>query len=76
MAALDFSCASPVLALDLKAGAGDITASLRAYSRDANLRLIRSSFAQTEFLAKVPPTELQRIAALPDSATCQIAAAR
>jgi penicillin V acylase-like amidase (Ntn superfamily) len=68
---LDFSCASPVQALDLKNDAGDVRASLRPYSRDLNLRLIRSSYAQTEFLAKVPSAELERIAARPESSTCQ-----
>ncbi len=69
---VDFSCASPVLVFDLAAAASDdIAPSLTPYSREANLRLIRSSFAQTDFLAKTPRAELERIAALPDASRCQ-----
>jgi choloylglycine hydrolase len=71
---LDFSCASPVMVFDLKAGAGDIAPALRPYSRQENLRLIRSSFPQTDFLARTSQAELARIASLPESSTCQIAA--
>lgn len=72
MSQLDFSCATPVLIVDLAAGgAGDIASSLVPYSREANLRLIRSTFAQTDFLARTPAAELARIAALPEASTCQ-----
>lgn len=69
--ALDFSCASPVLTFDLETGAaGDVAASLRPYTREDNLRLIRSSYAQTEFLAGTPASELSRMAALPEQGAC------
>ena len=69
---LDFSCGSPVMVLDLKSNIeGDVHAHLRAYSRDLNLELIRSTFRQTDFMADTPQAELQRIASLPDASTCQ-----
>lgn len=68
---LDFSCESPVLVFDLKSGRGDILKDLRAYTRDANLKLIRSSFAQTDFLARTPLPEMERIATSPEASTCQ-----
>ncbi len=69
---LDFSCASPVLVCDLKATvSGDIRPHLRAYSREINLKLIRSSFARTDFLARTPLSELERIASLPESSQCR-----
>ena len=71
LSGLEFSCTTPVIVLDLKAGAaGDIVRSLTPYSRDLNSRLIRSSFAQTSFLAETPPAELERIASLPDASRC------
>jgi penicillin V acylase-like amidase (Ntn superfamily) len=72
LAKLDFSCGVPARIFDMAAGAGgDITASLVPYSREANLRLIRSSFAQTRFLAKTPAAEMERLAAQPESLTCR-----
>ena len=68
---LDFACGKPVLVLDLKAGLnGDIRSNLQNYSREINLKLITSSFAQTDFLARTRTPELQRIAALPDIGAC------
>lgn len=68
---LDFSCASPVLIADLMADlTGDIRSALRPYSREANLRLVRTTFARTDFLARTPPAELDRIAARPDGTLC------
>src|SRR6185369_15581150 len=66
LASLDFSCAAPVLALDLASGDGDVRPLLAPYARARNLELIRSSFGQTEFLKGVPAAELQRLAARPD----------
>jgi choloylglycine hydrolase len=71
LAALDFGCATPVLALDLGSGEGDVRPLLAPYSRAQNLRLIRSTFGQTEFLKSVPAAELERIAARPDETRCR-----
>ncbi len=69
---LDFSCATPVLVFDLKANThGDIRANLQPYTKETNLKLIRSSFSQTDFLARTPQIELQRIASLPEASTCE-----
>lgn len=73
---VDFSCATPVTVLDLKHGAaGDIAGAMRPYTREANLALVRASFAQTDFLARTPPTELARLATLPENSTCPASAA-
>jgi|SRR5215510_8170686 len=76
LADLDFSCASPVLVLDLGSGDGDVRPLLAPYSRAENLALIRSSFGQTEFLKGVPQAKLERLAARPDAARCQERAIR
>jgi len=69
---LDFSCATPVLLLDLHQNQpGDAGPQLRPYSRAVNLALLRSSFAQTDFLARTPAAEIERDAALPDAGTCR-----
>jgi penicillin V acylase-like amidase (Ntn superfamily) len=71
MTELDFSCASPVLIADLMSDlAGDIRSALRPYSREVNLRLIRSTYARTTFLEETPAADLDRIAARPDSTQC------
>jgi penicillin V acylase-like amidase (Ntn superfamily) len=68
---LDFSCASPVLMLNLNEKVqGDIRAQLHEYSNEENLKMIRTTFSQTDFLAKTPLTELQRIASLPEQSSC------
>jgi hypothetical protein len=72
MKSLDFSCASSVLVFDLKGKMfGNIRPHLKAYSKEINLNLIRSTFAQTDFLARTRQTELNRIASLPDSSACR-----
>jgi penicillin V acylase-like amidase (Ntn superfamily) len=72
MKSLDFSCGTSVLVFDLKDKSfGDIRPHLKAYSKELNLNLIRSSFAQTDFLARTTHAELDRIASLPDSSVCR-----
>ena len=74
LASLDFSCGSPVLALDLNQNQpGDVRAQLKPYTRDANLALLRSSYAQTQFLASVPAVQIEREASLPDATACRAA---
>jgi choloylglycine hydrolase len=71
MSVLDFSCSSPVMMLDLQSKIqGNLAPYLKPYSKEANLKLITSSFAQTDFLAKTSQPELQRIAAIPEGSVC------
>ena len=71
LAGIDFSCAAPVLMLDLHAPVdGDVRARLRTYSRDANLALTRETFAQTTFLRGLPDKELERVASWPEQRSC------
>jgi hypothetical protein len=63
-----------VLIADLAAEAPGGHVALVPYSRAANLRLMRSSFAQTDFLASTPPAELERMAALPETSRCELPA--
>jgi len=73
LAGLDFSCGTPVLVMDLHLNQpGDARPQLRPYTRAANLALLRSSFAQTEFLARTPAAEIARNAALPDASSCHV----
>jgi len=68
---LDFSCAGPVMVLDLNApGGGDVLARLRPYSRESNLSILRSSFSETTFLADVEDEEIRRLSGLPDATRC------
>ena len=70
LAGIDFSCAAPVLMLGLHAPVdGDVRARLRTYSRDANLALIRETFAQTSFLRGLPDKELERVS-WPEQRSC------
>jgi penicillin V acylase-like amidase (Ntn superfamily) len=74
---LDFSCVAPVLMLDLHEPAeGDATALLKPYARDANLALIRETFAQTGFLRGLPEVDLQRVASWPEKGSCTLPATR
>jgi penicillin V acylase-like amidase (Ntn superfamily) len=67
----DFACGSPVVVLDMSAaGAGDVAAGFKAYSRQANLDLIRAAFSKTEFLAGVPDEARVRLACYPESLRC------
>ena len=50
---------------------GNVRAALVPYTYEANLALIRSSFAGTEFLTGIPDERLVRRAAVPDQAVCR-----
>lgn len=77
LADLDFSCAAPVLMLNLHdPPAGDVRARLQPYSRDANLALIRETFAQTGFLQGLSEMQLERVASWPEKGPCVLPAAR
>lgn len=71
LAKLDFDCATPVRMLDMSATlAGDVTARLEDYSRDANRALIGAAYAKTEFLRNVPAARLDALASFPDGSRC------
>ncbi len=70
--ALDFSCATPVRVVDVSAAyTGDVSKRLVAYSLDANRKLVRASFAETEFLRDTPPEAVEALARYPDATTCK-----
>ena len=72
LAALDFSCASPVTGIDIEQSAGgDVLPRLKPYTRADNLALIRSTWSQTGMLKLTPPAEMERVAALPDQSRCE-----
>jgi penicillin V acylase-like amidase (Ntn superfamily) len=69
---LDFDCSSQVLLLNLMdKQKGDIGKELKPFTKQANLDLIRSTFAQVDFLKNTADLELQRIAALPEQSRCR-----
>lgn len=69
---LDFSCATPVLHVDVHlAEGGDVRARLKPYSRDANTALIKTTWSQTPMLKLAPAQELERVAAHPEKSACQ-----
>ena len=74
LADLDFRCSQPVRVLDLGADvAGDVAARLVPYDRGANRRIVETAYRNTPFLAATPQPEIERLARVPEAATCQIA---
>ena len=72
LAPLDFSCTSPVLGGDVQQPeGGDVRPRLRAFTAADNLALVRSTWSQTGMLKLTPPSEMERIAALPDQSACE-----
>ncbi len=73
LADLDFRCSQPVRVLDLADDvAGDVAKRLVPYQRGANRRLVEISYRSTPFLATTPQPEIERLARVPEMATCQI----
>ncbi len=69
---LDFRCSQPVRSLDLEADLrGNILGKLSAYRPSDNRRLVERSYRGTPFLAKTSAAEIDRVARVPDQATCQ-----
>lgn len=69
---VDFSCSTLVRVLDLDADAeGDVARLLVPYTREINRELVRAAFRKTEFLAKTPEPELERVVRYPESAVCR-----
>jgi hypothetical protein len=76
LAEVDFSCMTRVQMLNIHdTEGGDVRGRLQAYSREANLKLIRDSYAQTSFLRGLSQQDLEQIASRPDRGAC-VAAVR
>ncbi len=70
---LDFRCSQPVRMLDLAADvSGDVAARLVRYQRDANRRIVEIAYKSTPFLATTAQAEIDRVARVPEAATCQV----
>lgn len=68
---LDFSCESPVLVLDIDAGAsGDVTGSLERYTYEANRDLVGRAFSKTSFLTDTPASVLDILSRYPETTPC------
>ena len=71
LGALDFSCESPGLWVDLSdVRAGDLAGQWAAYDLEENRRLIGRAYGKTDFLRGTPKEALDRLAAHPGRATC------
>ena len=69
--ALNFGCDAPVQVVDLnRARPGNLLGQLTAYTEKANYELMRSSFAQTEFLHSTPKDRIRTLARYPATVTC------
>ncbi|MBN1885841.1 MAG: linear amide C-N hydrolase [Candidatus Krumholzibacteriota bacterium] len=73
LAALDFSCASPVSGIELDApGEGDVAGALAPFTTEMNRALVRSSFGNTDFLKEaIPLNILEIIAVYPERLVCR-----
>jgi len=69
---LDFSCQTPVRVVDLNADyTGDLSKVLVNYSLDANRKLVRAAFSETEFLRDTPAEEIDGLARYPEATSCK-----
>ena len=69
---LDFSCRTPVRVVDVNAAyKGDLSKRLVDYSSDKNRKLVRTAFAETEFLRDTPPQQVDALASYPDLTSCK-----
>lgn len=67
----EFTCDTPVMVLDMAGGeGGDATGMFTEYTFDDNYDLIKASFSETSFLAGIPDSVLQWIAAYPERLRC------
>jgi choloylglycine hydrolase len=70
--AFDLSCATPVRVVDLNASfKGDASKHVADYTTDANLKLVRAAFTETEFLRETPPAEIEALARYPEQTACK-----
>ncbi|MBC7899038.1 MAG: hypothetical protein H7070_03210, partial [Saprospiraceae bacterium] len=71
MKAFDYACGTPVKIIDIDTKtAGDISASFKNYSREANRDLIERAFGGTDFLKGLPQTAKDGYAAFPERFAC------
>jgi choloylglycine hydrolase len=71
MDGLAFDCNTPVKVLDMNAPlSGDVVKALKPYQKDANVKLVRSSFAHTPFLSEISSDLRDELANYPDATTC------
>jgi choloylglycine hydrolase len=71
LATLDFRCETPVRVLDVNARAsGDIVGRLVDYTTERNLSLVRAAFAGTDFLRRLEPEVIERVARAPEEMIC------
>jgi len=69
---MPFECTTPVRMLDINSPlSGDVAKSLTPYSADANLKLVRGSFAKTPFLSETPPELRDQLANYPAGTSCR-----
>ena len=69
---LDFSCSTPVQVVDLHAALrGDVAKKLKDYTIDANRKLVRAAFGETEFLRDTPPDVVEGVARYPEATACK-----
>ena len=69
---LDFSCRTPVRIVDLNASLeGDVSKQLQDYSTDANRKLVRAAFSETDFLRNTPPEAVEGLARYPEATECK-----
>ncbi|MEM7353577.1 MAG: linear amide C-N hydrolase [Acidobacteriota bacterium] len=72
LADLDFSCHAPARMLDLQTRiGGEVGSRLEIYRQERNRQLIEASYRQTDFLARIPDRELDRISKLPEALRCE-----
>ena len=69
---LDFSCRTPVRIVDLNASLrGDVSKKLRDYSIEANRKLVRAAFHETDFLSNTPPETVESMVRYPEATACK-----
>jgi penicillin V acylase-like amidase (Ntn superfamily) len=68
---LDFSCSGSAAWLDIhREAGGDVTSSFQPYSYEKNLELIRTTFRKIDYLADLPDSVLEQVAAHSHSSRC------
>ena len=56
------------VAISLK---GDVSKNLQDYSTDANRKLVRAAFSETDFLRNTPPEAIEGMARYPEAMACK-----
>jgi choloylglycine hydrolase len=69
---LAFDCSTPVTMMDMNAAlSGDVAKQLKPYDSAANVKLVRSSFANTPFLSETSAELRDELAHYPEGTTCE-----